>query len=71
MSKYIKAYNAPFIKVQCNYGSELTRLYNINEIVEIEYWDNRAYIYFKSGLNHEIGKEVAEEIDEFLMKLIR
>jgi len=64
MSKYIKGFNSPYLKFE---SGNVTRVININEIVEIMYYADNAYIYYKSRLNHELNIATAKEIDEFLM----
>lgn len=62
--KYIKEFNPPFLKYQ---AGNTVRIINTDEIVEVEYWGiDKACIYFKSGLNHEINFDAAKEIADFL-----
>ena len=65
MSKYIKGFNSPYLKFE---SGNVTRVINVNEIVEIKYYGtDSAYIYYKSGFNHEVNIAAAKELDDFLM----
>ena len=64
MSKYIKGFNNPFLKIE---SGNAIRIINTDDIAELMYYGNAAYIHYKSGYNHEINIKTAHEIDEFLM----
>ena len=64
MSKFIKGFNNPFIKYQ---SGNVTRVIDINEIRQIKYWAERAFIVYKDGSDDEIFVDADKEFDEFLM----